>query len=86
MPTYVYECAEPSAGCARCREGLEIMHGLGEPPPTACPHCGAALRRRFTPPGLNLRYNEKATLSDANLKRHGFKRIHNEGDGRFRIT
>lgn len=86
MPTYVYETADAAAGCERCREGLEIQHGINEAPPSACPHCGAPLRRRFTPPGLNLRYNERATLSDANLRRHGFKRLRNEGNGRFRIT
>lgn len=86
MPTYVYEAAEGEQGCPQCNAGFEVQHGINDPPPKTCPRCNARLRKRFTPPGLNLRWNEKATLSDANLKRHGFNKLRNEGDGKFRIT
>lgn len=86
MPTYVYEPAEGEAGCPACHRGLEILHGMNEPGPTQCPRCGSRLRRRFTVPAVTGRYNEKNTLSDANLKRHGFKKIRNEGGGKFRVT
>ena len=86
MPTYVYETAEKEKGCPACNAGFEVMHGMNEPPPTTCPRCGGKVRKRFTAPGLALRYNEKNTLSDANLKRHGFKKLRNEGDGKFRVT
>lgn len=86
MPTYVYETCEGEKGCPYCYRGFEMQHGMAEPPPEACPRCGCKVVRRFTPPALNLRYNEKSTLSDANLKRHGFKKLRNEGAGKFRIT
>jgi len=86
MPTYVYEVREGERGCPSCNRGLEVQHGMNEPGPKKCPRCGSKLRKRFAAPGLNLRYNEKATLSDANLKRHGFNKLVNEGDGKFRIT
>lgn len=86
MPTYVYEAADGERGCPMCNRGLEAQHGMEEPGPTECPRCGSKLRKRFGAPGLNLRFNEKATLSDANLKRHGFNTLHNEGGGKFRIT
>jgi len=47
------------------------------------PRCGARVRRQFSAPGITGRYSEKTTLSDANLKRHGFKKLRNEGDGKF---
>ena len=86
MPTYIYEVQEGEQGCPLCNLGFEVQHGMNEPGPKECPRCGAKLRKRFAAPGLNLRYNEKATLRDANLKRHGFSKLFNEGDGKFRIT
>jgi hypothetical protein len=59
---------------------------MNEPGPAQCPQCGARLRRRITAPGIGGRWTAKSTLSDANLKRHGFKKFINEGEGRFRGT
>ena len=86
MPTYVYEAEEGEQGCPYCHRGFEVRHGINDAPPEACPRCGGKLRKCFGAPGLNLRWNEKATLTDANLKRHGFNKLYNEGAGKFRIT
>jgi putative FmdB family regulatory protein len=86
MPTYAYEAAEKEKGCAACREGFDVVHGMQEAGPRECPRCGAPVRRQFSAPGIIGRYSEKTTLSDANLKRHGFKKIRNEGNGKFRVT
>ena len=86
MPTYVYEAAEGEKGCAACRDGFEVMHGMNEPPPKECPRCGGRVSRRFTACGISTRLSEKATLSDSNLKRHGFQKLVNEGNGKFRKT
>lgn len=86
MPTYVYEVIEGERGCPHCSVGFEIRHGMNEPGPETCPRCGSKLRRRLTAPGLNTRYNERTALSDASLKRHGFKKLINEGEGKFRVT
>lgn len=86
MPTYVYEVADGEQGCPYCNLGFEVRHGMNEPGPQTCPRCDAKVRRRPTAPGLNLRYNERTALSDANLKRTGFKKLVNEGDGKFRVT
>ena len=86
MPTYEYCAAEGEKGCPLCNVGFDAVHRMNEPGPAVCPRCGAKVVRRFTPPGLVTRYNEKSTLSDANLKRHGFKKLRNEGNGRFRVT
>ena len=84
MPTYVYEANEGEKGCPTCNLGFEVVHGMNDPGPAACPRCGGKIRRRFTAPGIVGRFNEKRTLSDANLKRHGFKKFVNEGGGKFR--
>ena len=86
MPTYVYESAEGEKGCPDCHVGLEVRHGMNEPGPARCPRCDSKLQRRIAAPGLALRYNERSKLSDANLRRTGFKKLINEGDGKFRIT
>ena len=86
MPNYVYEHVEVEKGCDACTAGIEVFHGLSEAGPEKCPHCGAKLRRRLTAPNIGGRWTSKTTLSDANLKRHGFKKLHNEGGGKFRVT
>lgn len=86
MPTYEYEVADGEQGCPQCNVGFEVRHGMKEPGPKVCPRCGAQVRKRVAAPGLNVRYNERNTLSDANLKRHGFNKLVNEGDGNFRVT
>ena len=86
MPTYVYESAEGVQGCPHCRPSFEVRHGMNEPAPAGCPRCGGKLRKCLTAPGINTRWNEKTNLSDANLKRQGFTKLINEGDGKFRVT
>ncbi len=52
MPTYVYEMQEGERGCAKCRAGFEVMQSLRDERLTACPDCGAAIRRVIQAPGL----------------------------------
>ena len=86
MPTYVYEAAEGEQGCPACNRGLEVQHGMNEKAPETCPQCGGKLRKRFGAPNINLRPSEKKVLSDDHLKRHGFKKLVNEGGGKFGIA
>ena len=87
MPTYVYEVIEGEKGCPACRAGFEVRHAIGDPPPRECPRCAARIRKRIVATQLSAgRWNEKRTLGDDNLKRHGFTQIRNEGGGKFRIT
>jgi len=87
MPTYEYEVVAGEKGCPTCRCGFEARHGIDEPGPEVCPRCGARVRKRITASQVSAgRWNEKRTLGDANLKRHGFKKLVNEGGGKFRVT
>ena len=86
MPTYIYEAAPGERGCPACQAGFEVVHGLKEPAPAECPRCGGRIQRRLAAPGIIGRFSEKRTLSDSNLKRHGFKKFVNEGGGKFKVT
>ena len=86
MPTYVYEAVEGEKGCPACHAGFEVQHAISDPPPKKCPRCGGRVRKRLVATQLSKgRWNEKRTMSDDHLKRHGFTQIRNEGDGKFRI-
>jgi putative FmdB family regulatory protein len=45
MPTYEYACTE-------CGERTEVVQPISDPPLTACPVCGGAVRRVFSPVGI----------------------------------
>ena len=87
MPTYVYEADKGEKGCPTCNVGFEAQHGISEPPPPGCPRCGGKICKRIVATQLSSgRWNEKRALSDESLKRTGFKKLVNEGDGKFRVT
>lgn len=48
MPIYEYITVDPKGGCQRCRRPFEVMQGIREEPVSACPACGAAVRRRIS--------------------------------------
>ena len=62
------------------------MHGMPEHPLAACPECGAAVVRVVSSCQVDTRANPKNQLSDKNLKRLGFNKLVNEGEGKFRKT
>jgi putative FmdB family regulatory protein len=86
MPTYEYTPVEGERGCPACRAGFEVEQRMSDDPLERCPRCGAAIRRAIGAVNIGTEWREKTLLSDANLKRHGFKKLTNEGEGRFRVT
>ncbi len=40
MPLYEYRCGD-------CGQRLALRHGMGEPPPAGCPHCGGTSLTRL---------------------------------------
>ncbi len=69
MPLYEYKAATDKH-CDYCREGFEVKQRMSDEPLTACPRCGAAVRRVFSRFGVG-----KNILSASNLKEHGFTRL-----------
>lgn len=45
MPIYEYENPDPATGCARCAGRFELILSAGATPVSACPECGAPVRR-----------------------------------------
>lgn len=75
MPIYVYQAV--NCGCEKCRHGWERLEKSREQSPDACPACGAEVERvpaTFSAGGGK-------TLSDSNLKKHGFKKLRKTDDG-----
>lgn len=71
MPTYGYECKS-------CRRSLEVVHGINDPAPTTCEHCGGELRRVFYPPGVVFKgtgfYSTDGRFGRTTDKRETFKK------------
>ena len=85
MPIYQYQVVEGERGCSACRKLFEVEQKMADEPFEKCPRCGATVRRIIGVPNISTHWG-KDLLSDANLRRHGFTKLTNEGEGRFRKT
>jgi len=84
MPVYVYVKEDDQPGCPTCSQEFEVQRSMDDPALETCPDCGSIVRRVWTT--VNVGKSTRHILSDSNLKRHGFKKLVNEGDGKFRDT
>lgn len=86
MPIYEYEAKNPGESCPHCARTFEFRHGMHDPPLAACPECGQPVVRVVSTCRVDTRQSTKSQLGDKNLKRLGFSKLVNEGDGKFRKT
>ncbi len=86
MPIYEYQAKDPAQACAQCAVPFEVRQSMHEPPLTACPACGYPVARIISACSIDTRVSQKTHLGDKNLKRLGFSKLVNEGDGKFRKT
>jgi len=86
MPIYEYQAEEAAKSCAHCAQPFEFLHGMHDPPLAACPKCGRPVARVVSTCRVDTRANPKRQLGDKNLKRLGFTKLVNEGEGKFRKT
>ena len=84
MPVYEYAVVEGEQGCSACRNGFEARQSMKDDALEACPRCGAAVRRVILPTNIATKWG-KSMLGEASLKRHGFKTLRNEGEGKFSV-
>ena len=84
MPTYVYQASDTKKSCKTCGKGFEIEQSIKDDPLRKCPDCGSPIRRVITGANISTGPSTKSLLSDKNIKRHGFTKLVNEGDGKFR--
>lgn len=84
MPTYVYEPLNERKSCKICRDGFETEQSMKDNALRKCPECGSPVKRVITSVNISTAPSTKQILSDKNIKKHGFTKLINEGDGKFR--
>ena len=77
MPVYDYEATSPKQQCPRCANGFEYVQSIHDPRLTACPDCGAPVRRVITAPAIG---RSKSKLDDR-AKAAGFTKLKRLGKG-----
>jgi putative FmdB family regulatory protein len=80
----IYEYRPKSAGCATCREGIERLQKLSDPPLAACPDCGAPLERVLSAPQVVA--GESHRLKEGHLAKHGFTQYRKVSKGKYEKT
>jgi putative FmdB family regulatory protein len=84
MPTYEYRAEDKAKACDYCRIRFEYRQAMSDDPLTACPECGRPVERVISLCSISTTQSSKSMLSDDNLKKKGFTKLVNEGDGKFR--
>lgn len=82
MPTYVYRAK--TEGCGLCRASFEWKQRIKDAPLEKCPNCDGPVERVICVPYVQTGRTDKSVLSDSNLQKHGFQKLINEGDGKYR--
>jgi len=84
MPIYEYRAKQGEAACDHCAKGFEATQRMTEEALRVCPKCGAAVERVISLFSVSRGPSASSLLSDNNIKRHGFTKLVNEGEGKFR--
>lgn len=79
MPVYDYEAISTENSCAHCAHGFECVQSIHDPRLTACPDCGAPIRRVITAPAIG---RSKSMLDDR-AKAAGFTKLKRLGKGEY---
>jgi putative FmdB family regulatory protein len=80
----IYEYVPKTAGCPACREGIEVLQRLSDPPLSACPDCGAALDRVISAPQVVS--GQSHVLREGHVAKHGFTQYRKVGKGKYEKT
>ena len=79
MPIYEYEAVDPNRACAACRTRFEILCRISDPPLTACPACGAPVRKLISAPAVG---GSQSNFDDR-AKSAGFHKLKKLGQGEY---
>lgn len=82
MPFYVYKARDEAKSCEYCKDGFEIQQAIKDNALDICPKCGSEISRLIFASGITI--GKKHLLTDSNIKKKGFTKLVNEGDGKFR--
>ncbi len=80
----IYEYLPDTDGCAACRDGIEALQRLSDPPLAACASCGAPLRRVLGAPQVVS--GQAHVLEERHLAKHGFTQYRRVGKGQYEKT
>lgn len=82
MPIYRY--VPGTAGCPTCRDGIERLQRMSDPPLERCPDCAAALERVIGVPSVIS--GGSHLLRETHLAKHGFTQYRKVGKGKYEKT
>jgi putative FmdB family regulatory protein len=80
----IYEYMPKTAGCETCREGIERLQKIADPPLAECPACHAALERVIGAPSVIA--GQAHVLRENHLSKHGFTQYRKVGKGKYEKT
>lgn len=83
MPFYTYKAKKTDSSCAKCSGTFEILQQIKDSALEVCPECKNCVVRIIHPAAQVKDSSTSKTLSDDNLKKHGFKKLVNAGGGKF---
>jgi len=79
MPVYDYTATDSKQACDYCANGFEITQSLAAPRLTACPRCGAGVKKCIVAPAIG---RSKSKLDDR-AKAAGFTKLKKIGKGEY---
>ncbi|MGA9421899.1 MAG: zinc ribbon domain-containing protein [Rhodanobacteraceae bacterium] len=80
----IYEYVADVDGCPICRNGIELLQRLGDPPLARCPECDAALHRVISAPQVVA--GQRHVLGEEHIGKHGFTQYRRIGKGQYEKT
>lgn len=83
MPIYEYRNST-DAGCEHCRDGFSRLQKLADAPLTACPVCGAPVRRVISAPAVVS--GKGHMLKESSIEKAGFTQYKKIGKGVYEKT
>lgn len=85
MPIYEYERNDSTApGCPRCADRFEVFARISAAELTACPDCGAAVRRVISAPSVIA--GNAHLMKEAHFSKRGFTQYKKAGGGVYEKT
>ena len=80
----IYEYMPTTQGCEICREGIERLQKMADPPLSACPECKAPLERVIGAPSVVA--GQAHVLRESHVSKHGFTQYRKVGKGKYEKT
>jgi len=79
MPVYVYKSNSKKCDCDCCKEGVEALQKLNEPPLESCPKCGRRVEKSVSTFHLGI----SETSLDDRAKAKGMHKLKRLGEGEY---